>query len=736
MLLLTYVKNRPLGVKLSLITGLMCIPIVSLLYAFLSTRQETITLTRQELMGVAYLKPATQLLDRMIPYRDLLAVHLTVPLDQKDRLLLFNFQADINDALKTLGTTDQHLGSALSTTGLMSRFTQRWQDVQQPRTALTPKESLEQHAELIQILLGLMQQVGDRSGLILDPALDTYYLMDTALNKLPVIKQQLSTLRSVGGAIAARKQRTGEEHTRLLLALGQLQSSLEALQRSLHVAMQEQSALAQPLAPLLTRATEKTEMLLKVAQQHLIQPDTLSTAPLDFFAVGTEALTPLAQLHQETLIHLQTLLEQRLHRLTTSRTIQLALALCLTALAVLVVWSMHQMITQQLARIRTLFSHIEAGNYSARAEVLSRDDLGTMAASLNAMLASSLSLIQSQEERDAIQMSIMKLLDEVSGVAEGNLAVEAEVTTDMTGAIADAFNYMIYQLRSLVAQVQEATLHVSTSAHAVQTTADHLATGSTMQATQIVDSSAALNDIVRSIQGVSDNATLSATVAAQALTNAKQGTMAVQNTISGMQRIRTQVQETARRIKRLGERSQEISEIVQLIGDIADRTSIVAFNASIQAVRAGDSGRAFVVVAEEVERLAERAATATRQIADLVSTIQSETHEAVTAMEESTREVVQGSMLADQAGQALHEIETVSTRLAHLIHSISLATQQQVRGSENLSKTMGDISAITQQTAAGVQQAAVSIDHLAMMAEALRGAVSAFRLPTSTNGHS
>ena len=392
---------------------------------------------------------------------------------------------------------------------------------------------------------------------------------------------------------------------------------------------------------------------------------------------------------------------------------------------------------RQVRRIMDTFHHINQADYTARVEVVSKDELGTMATSLNAVLDHTLTLMmQSQQERDSIQASIMKLLEEVTDVAEGDLTLEAEVTEDATGVIADSFNYMIQQLRGIVARVQETTLEVSASANEVQVTAEHLAQGSTVQATQIIESSAAIDGMAVSIQQVSEHAALSATVAEQALANARQGTAAVQNTIQGMSRIRAQVQETAKRIKRLGERSQEIGEIVQLIGDIAERTSILALNASIQAARAGEAGRAFVVVAEEVERLAERASNATRQIGGLVNTIQSETNEAVTAMESSTYEVVQGSQLADQAGQALSEIESVSERLAELIQSISLASKQQAHSSESLSKAMSEIAAVTQQTAAGTKQATGSINHLAMLADELRNSVSTFKLPVTTNGHS
>lgn len=412
------------------------------------------------------------------------------------------------------------------------------------------------------------------------------------------------------------------------------------------------------------------------------------------------------------------------------------LQLTLLVVAVLTGAGVATMLTQGFVRqVRNMmhtFRQISLGHYTARATVLSQDELGILAGSLNSVLdLYSTTLQRSEAEHAALQAAIVKLLEEVSGVAEGDLTLEAEVTAEMTGAIADAFNYMIHQLHGVVARVQEAAVQVSASANAVQTTAGHLAEGSTSQALQIHNSSAALEEMALSIQQVATNAALSASVAEQALDNAQQGSAAVQNTIQGMQRIRTQVQETAKRIKRLGERSKEIGDIIKLIGDISERTSIVALNASIQAARAGVAGRTFVVVAEEIERLAERSAAATRQITNLVAGIQIETTEAILAMEESTQEVVHGSHLADQAGQALGEIESVSARLVELIHSISLASQQQARGSEHLSKAMGDIADITQQTASGAKQAAVSITHLATLAEALQAAVSTFKIAST-----
>jgi len=405
-----------------------------------------------------------------------------------------------------------------------------------------------------------------------------------------------------------------------------------------------------------------------------------------------------------------------------------------TVLVVGVAFLLSGALVSQINAIMRLFGQIGIGNFDTRTEVFSLDELGTMATSLNAMLDNTLALIQTREERDAMQSAVIKLLDEVSGVAEGDLTAEAEVTADITGAIADSFNFMIAQLRDIISGVQEATLQVSSSANEIQTTAEHLAQGSEAQAAQISDTAAAVDEMSVSIQQVSENAALSATVGEQALANAQQGAKAVQDTIEEMNRIRDQVQETAKRIKRLGESSQEIGEIVQLIGDIADRTSILALNASIQAAMAGEAGRGFAVVAEEVERLAERSTEATKQITTLIRTIQNETNEAVGAMETTTQEVVTGSQLANQAGQALSEIESVSNRLAELIQSISLAAKQQARGSETLATSMDEIAEVTHQTAAGTKQAAVSINTLALLADELRTSVSAFKLPGG-DGH-
>ena len=383
--------------------------------------------------------------------------------------------------------------------------------------------------------------------------------------------------------------------------------------------------------------------------------------------------------------------------------------------------------------ITQVCNSVAVGDLSSRVPSPSDTELGSIARSLNSMLDRTVSLVQTRTERDQMQAAVMKLLEEVGGVAEGDLTVQAEVTADVTGAVADSFNFMIGQLRQIIGQVQAASRQVSTALGDLRDVTGKLASGSEDQAAQAVEASVAIEEMAASIHYVSENASSSASVAEQARTNAEHGTRAVTRTIEGMKAVRDQVQETAKRIKRLGESSQEIGEIVELIGDIGDRTSILALNASIQAAMAGEAGRGFAIVADEVERLADRATEATKRAGILVKATQTEAAEVMAAMEDTTREVINRSNIANEAGVALAEIQTVSNRLAELIQAISDAAQQQARGSEQVAKSMNEMSSVTRNTAASTKQTAAAIGSLALLVDNLNATVSRFKLPAGSD---
>ncbi|MDR0564598.1 MAG: methyl-accepting chemotaxis protein [Azoarcus sp.] len=334
----------------------------------------------------------------------------------------------------------------------------------------------------------------------------------------------------------------------------------------------------------------------------------------------------------------------------------------------------------------------------------------------------------SEDERNHTQAAILRLMNEMGDLADGDLTIRTTVSEDITGAIADSVNYTIEELAMLVSRINDAAGRVTNATQTAQHTSAELLDATERQSRQIEDAGATVQNMAQQMTASSERALHTAQVARRSLESARKGADAVENTIRGMNAIREKIQETSKRIKRLGESSQEIGEIVELISDITEQTNVLALNAAIQAASAGEAGRGFTVVAEEVQRLAERSAEATKQIAAIVKTIQTDTQDAVGAMENATRDVVEGARLSDAAGQVLAEMGQVSMDAAHLIEQISTDTQDQAAEAIRVAESMKGILAITEQTTHGTKQTAESVGQLADLAIELKGSVSGFKV--------
>jgi methyl-accepting chemotaxis protein len=720
-------NNLKIWQKLACMFALLSIPMGILISLFLEERSQQIRVATEELAGLEYTVPLRQMMQNLQTHRTAAAQALGGVSSAKDQLE--SLQRKIDDNLSSLETLDQKYSKRMGTMDSLIGLKRDWQDLKTDNLRLTAAENSSRHAKVIDETLRVFKWVGDQSAMTTDPKLDGYYLANNLLTQYGQELEDIALLRSLAEGVATRQRISAGEEVNLQYLSRLVSNYNQAAQANLKAAFRTNPGLETRLTSQLTATQSAVDSFTSLIDRGLSPTKGISASADDVATKADASSRELYRLFDATSDNFKGLVDSRISDLNSQRLTRSGVALFILLVASFLVYMISSAITKQVDLIIKLFSQIGTGNFNARAEVLGTDELGQMASNLNAMLDNTLTLIQSRAERDRIQQSIQRLLEQISGVADGDLTAEVDVTAEITGAIGDSFNFMIAELRQIIGNVQETTLHVGSSASQMQGTMARLADGSENQATAIVKASSAIEDIAQSIQQVSQNAANAAMVAEQALQNAKQGNESVQKTIYGMNSIRQQVQQTAKRIKRLGESSQEIGEIVQLIGDIADRTSILALNASIQAAMAGEAGKGFAVVAEEVERLAERSTEATKRIGMLIKSIQTDTNEAISAMEETTREVVGGSSLANSAGQTLSEIETVSQQLAQLIRSISAASQQQSRGSESVARTMTDISQVTQQTASGTRQVAVNVRELAGLAEELRSSIRRFRLP-------
>jgi methyl-accepting chemotaxis protein len=384
-----------------------------------------------------------------------------------------------------------------------------------------------------------------------------------------------------------------------------------------------------------------------------------------------------------------------------------------------------------IAPVRDLMQVSEAlgrGDLTKKATVKSSDELGQLGTTLNTTIDRLQGLVQTEADRDKMQHQVMDLLSIVSGAAEGDLTVKAEVTADALGSVADAFNLMIAGLTTLVAQASDVAHEIEHSTTDILKASERMRRGAEQQTTQIQSAVGAVGEMSHTIQRMAENAGAATQASLKATQAAVKGGTSVAETIKGMQRIRAAVQTTGKKIKGLGERSLEIGAIIEVINEIATQTNLLALNAAIEAARAGEQGKGFAVVADEVRKLAERAGRATKDITSLIKGIQVETSEAVTVMEEGTREVEEGTKLADQAGAALREIEQIVKQTSALVTDITKAAADQVKVSEGVATSMNTISALTQETTVGVRDTVETISRLADLTKRLTDAIGRFKL--------
>jgi twitching motility protein PilJ len=750
-------RNFKIRHKLVLLGALLSLPAFILLFFFVREKDKSIAFAHQERAGNYYSRPLRKILE-------------TIP--QFERGGLADTAARVDEAFAELNAQTERNGENFGTTEKFNELRKSWQELKTNRPNTAPDVHQELYRRAMQNALEMFSLVGYSSHLVLDQDVAGFYMADAMLVRLPEQVKLMSEITQLGDRIVMNKAATPDEKLQMNIWLNLLEANAADIRADYEQAVRRGNAEElRAFEATLKKHSATLEIFAGMLRQKILQASVedfqyISTS--HFNTTAGNAMTSGANLWRDIAESNEILLAGRISFSTFEKYAALGAVLLAGLLAGLFAWLTVKKFTRSLdeaveisdrvsrgeivtvvagtrgdevgklmdamARMTAYLQEmaetsdqIAGGNLSVEVEPKSAAD--RFGNSFQNMITRTLRLVQSQEERDRLQNSIMKLLRDVSDVASGDLRAQAEVTPDMTGAIADAFNFMIEELRSIISQVQTTTREVDSSATRVQTATEDLVTRSEMQSAQLAEVSNSIEQMVASVQKIAESVTLSAKVADNALENARRGTSAVQTNISAMNRLRDHAGETAARIRKLGERSEEITSIVKLIDDVARRANILALNATIQASAAGEKGRGFVVVAREVERLAERSMDATRAITALTQAIQGETSEAVAAIEDTLREVSIGERVASEVAGAVAEIETVSNRLSELSHVVLEASQQQAEGSESIHRAIGEIARIAEQTADGMRQSASTVTSLAVSARELRTSLASFKLP-------
>ncbi|WP_180970081.1 methyl-accepting chemotaxis protein [Deinococcus planocerae] len=723
--------NLRVGQKLALIAFSFGIPLSVLLSLVLQQGQQDIRLLQQQESGVTHVALAQDVLAKLQQHRRLMDNALT----GVGSLQAAQAKArEIDAALQKAVAAARQNGDPFGELDDYAQLERAWNTIKARGINTTAAQSFEAHEQAIdESMLPLLTEIANESKLILDPNLDSFYLVLASTRQLPQLLESIGELRHEGQTALNRSQLDVATRVRVAGLIEKVQEENEIANQSLTYAAQANSAFAAQLKAVDDKANLSLKTLLTTARDEIVNQPKSALSAATFSQLATRVNEEYRKLFAVSFNDLDVTFAQRRQEIERTRLLTLlgVGAVVLAAFALLI--ALARSITKPLGALTRASQALGQGDLDVKVPVRTRDELGFMANTFNRTAAqlreNELKNQREREESQRLQQNIGDFLDVTMDIADGDLTRRGRVSEDVLGNVVDSINLMVEELGTVLRGVQAASSSVSGGAQAMLGTTGEIVQGSEATAGEAQRVREQVQEVTGAIRRMAEIAAASATAAQQALSASVQGQDAVKDTLGGMQNVRREVQDISKRVKALGDRSLEIQEIVDTITRLSSQTNLLALNAAIEAAGAGEAGSRFAIVADEVRKLAENSAQATGRIATLIKTVQGEIQEVVASVEDGTREVESGYRVATTAGERLQELGALARQSAQLAESISAATTEQVRGVEQVGEAVGEIAQIAERSSVSVQRGRQAAEELQALAGQLGGSLERFRLP-------